>query len=128
METDPSTIVETVEESVAATVAVTEVATTEVTATEVVATEGLSLTSERDPGGTGAVWKIGLFQGHRSTWTQTALLSLLCAAIWLAFWRLARPRRLAAQAVIYSAGFALFFLPALYFTFEVLSRLLPENL
>jgi sortase A len=124
VETDPSTV----EESVAETVATTEVATTEVPTTEVAADDGLTLTSERDPGGTGPVWKIGLFQGHRSTWTQTGLLSTLCAAIWLGFWFLARPRRLAAQAVIYSAGFMFLFLPALYFTFEVLSRLLPENL
>ncbi len=125
VDTDPSTVDETVAESVAG----TAVATTEVAATAVAAgSEALSLTSERDPGGRGPVWKIGLFQGHRSTWTQTALLSLLCAAIWLGFWRLARPRRLAAQAVIYSGGFVFIFLPALYFTFEVLSRLLPENL
>jgi sortase A len=123
IETDPSTV-----EDPSITEVVTEVPTTEVAATEVPADDGLSLTSERDPGGTGPVWRIGIFQGHRSTWTQTGLLSLLCAAIWLGFWLLARPRRLAAQAVIYSAGFVLLFLPALYFTFEVLSRLLPENL
>ncbi len=125
VDTDPSTV----EDTVAATDAVsTEVAETEVAAAEVPSDGGLSLTSERDPGGRGPVWKIGLFQGHRSTWVQTGLLSLLCAVIWLACWFVARPRRLAAQAVLYSAGFVLLFLPALYFTFEVLSRLLPENL
>ena len=90
--------------------------------------DGPSLLSERDPGGSGPVWKLGLLQGHRSTWTQTGLLSALCALIWIGCWRIARPRRLAAQAVLYSLGFVLLFLPALYFTFEVLSRLLPENL
>ncbi len=87
-----------------------------------------SLSSQRDPGGSGPVWTLGLLQGHRSTWTQTGLLASLCALVWFGFWRLARRRRLAAQAVIYGAGFVLAFLPVLYFTFEVLSRLLPENL
>ncbi len=100
-------------------------ATTEPTATE---DQEPSLSSQRDPGGSGSVWTLGLLQGHRSTWTQTGLLAMLCALIWFGFWRVARPRRLAAQAVIYSAGFVLVFLPVLYFTFEVLSRLLPENL
>ena len=123
VDTDPSTV----EESVVTTPRTTLSDPPAETAAPVDAS-GLSLTSERDPGGHGPVWKIGLFQGHRSTWTQTALLTLVCAVIWLGFWRLARPRRLAAQAVIYSGGFVFFFLPALYFTFEVLSRLLPENL
>ena len=87
-----------------------------------------SLSSQRDPGGSGPVWTLGLLQGHRSTWTQTGLLASLCALVWFGFWRLARRRRLAAQAVIYGAGFVLAFLPVLYFTFGVLSRLLPENL
>ena len=87
-----------------------------------------SLSSQRDPGGSGPVWTLGLLQGHRSTWTQTGLLASLCALVWFGFWRLARSRRLAAQAVIYGAGFVLAFLPVLYFTFGVLSRLLPENL
>ncbi len=88
----------------------------------------LSLSSQRDPGGSGPVWTLGLLQGHRSTWTQTALLASLCALIWFGSWRLARSRRLGAQAVIYVGGFVVLFLPVLYFTFEVLSRLLPENL
>ncbi len=101
----------------------------EVVATdETIPGDAPSLVSERDPGGTGPVWKIGLFQGHRSTWSQTGLLSAMCAAIWLGCWWIARQRRLAAQAVIYTVGFVVLFLPALYFTFEVLSRLLPENL
>ena len=90
--------------------------------------QGPSLSSRRDPGGSGPVWTLGMLTGHRSTWTETGLLVALCALIWLGFWRLARPRRLLAQAVIYTGGFVLVFLPALYFTFEVLSRLLPENL
>lgn len=111
-----------------------ETAVSEVPATDVTADppgpEGQepALTSRRDPGGSGPVWTLGMLTGHRSTWTETGLLAALCALIWLGFWRLARPRRLLAQAVIYTGGFVLVFLPALYFTFEVLSRLLPENL
>ena len=113
----------------AVTEAVTEVPTTEAVAEPSVA-EGQesSLSSQRDPRGSGPVWTLGLLEGHRSTWAQTGLLALLCAFVWFGFWRLARPRRLAAQAVIYTAGFVVVFLPVLYFTFEVLSRLLPENL
>ena len=113
--------------------AVTE-AVTEVPATQAVAEPSVavgqesSLSSQRDPRGSGPVWTLGLLQGHRSTWAQTGLLALLGAFVWFGFWRLARPRRLAAQAVIYTAGFVVVFLPVLYFTFEVLSRLLPENL
>lgn len=93
-----------------------------------VAAEVPSLSGERDPHGSGPVWKVGLFQGHRSTWLETGVLALLCAAIWLGFWLLARPRRLLAQFLIYSAGFVFVFIPALYFCFEHLARLLPENL
>ena len=109
--------------------AVTEVPPTEAVAEPSVA-EGQesSLSSQRDPRGSGPVWTLGLLQGHRSTWAHTGLLALLGAFVWFGFWRLARPRRLAAQVVIYTAGFVAVFLPVLYFTFEVLSRLLPENL
>ena len=88
----------------------------------------LSLQSERDPSGRGPVWKLSWLQGHRSTWVETGLLALLCALIWAVFWAIARRRRLAAQLVIYAVGFLVVFLPALYFAFEHVARLLPENL
>ena len=88
----------------------------------------LSLQSERDPNGRGPVWKLSWLQGHRSTWLETGALSLLCAGIWAGFWALARRRRLGAQILLYGAGFVFVFLPALYFTFEHIARLLPENL
>ena len=88
----------------------------------------LSLQSERDPSGRGPVWKLSWLEGHRSTWVETGLLSLLCALIWAAFWAAARRRRAAAQFVIYAVGFVVVFLPALYFAFEHVARLLPENL
>ena len=109
-------------------------AVTEVPAADVVADPSVaegqesSLISQRDPAGSGPVWTLGLLQGHRSTWIQTSLLAMLCALVWFGFWRLARMRRLVAQVVIYATGFVVVFLPVLYFTFEVLSRLLPENL
>lgn len=130
----PITLDDPLVDPVASLVPPVETAVSEVPATDVTAdppgAEGQepSLSSQRDPGGSGPVWTLGLLKGHRSTWTETGLLAALCALIWLGFWRLARPRRLAAQAVIYTGGFVLVFLPVLYFTFEVLSRLLPENL
>lgn len=110
--------------------AVTEIPATDLGAADPVGTDPQepSLSSQRDPGGSGPVWTLGMLQGHRSTWSQTGLLATLCALVWFGFWRVARPRGLAAQAVIYTGGFVLVFLPVLYFTFEVLSRLLPENL
>lgn len=114
--------------TVAADTAVAETDTSASTVVEPGDGDALSLQSARDPHGRGPVWKLSWLQGHRSTWIETGLLSALCAAIWAGFWFVARRRRLWAQFAIYGAGFFLVFLPALYFTFERVARLLPENL
>ena len=92
------------------------------------ATDPASLDNQVDPGGSGPMWSFGWFRGHRSTWTSTAEWAVVCAAIWVGAWLLARQRRLIARAIVYVVGFAVLFLPALYFCFENLARLLPENL
>ena len=81
-----------------------------------------------DPGGSGPIWTISWFRGHRSTWVSTLEWAAVCAVIWVVAWRLARQRRLAARAIVYGIGFVVLFLPALYLCFENLARLLPENL
>ena len=81
-----------------------------------------------DPGGRGPIWSIGWFKGHRSTWTSTLLWASGCALIWIAAWFVARRRRFLAQTIVYLSAFVVVFLPALYFCFENLARLLPENL
>ena len=109
----------------------TAVVTTEPSASTVAESgdgESVSLQGARDPHGRGPVWKLSWLEGHRSTWIETGLFAGLCAAIWAGFWVVAHRRRRWAQVAIYGAGFVLFFLPALYFTFEHIARLLPENL
>ena len=91
-------------------------------------TDAASLDDQVDPGSSGPMWSLGWFRGHRSTWTSTAEWAVACAAIWVGAWLLARQRRLIARAIVYALGFAILFLPALYFCFENLARLLPENL
>jgi sortase A len=91
-------------------------------------TEAPSLDNQRDPNGTGPVWKVGWFQGHRSTWLETLGLALICAVIWVAAWLIARKRRFGARALIYGVGFVFVFLPAVYFAFEHVARLLPDNI
>ena len=84
-----------------------------------------SLESER--AGSGRIVSVGWFSGRVSYWRSTGLWVGICAAIWIAAWLVARRRRWLGQAVIYSVGFVLVFLPALYFCFENLAHLLPEN-
>ena len=84
-----------------------------------------SLQAERS--GKGRVITFGWFSGRQSFWVSTLLWMLVCSAIWIGAWLLARRRRLIGQAVIYTVGFAMVFLPALYFCFENLAHLLPEN-
>ena len=91
-------------------------------------TEAASLGTQIDPGGTGPIWTISWFRGHRSTWISTLAWAMVCAVIWIAAWRLARQRRLPARMLVYGLGFLILFLPTLYLCFENLARLLPENL
>ena len=111
---------------VTATVPIAEPTTVPTPSTDT--TDAASLDDQVDPGGSGPMWSFGWFRGHRSTWISTAEWAVVCAAIWVGAWLLARQRRLIARAIVYSAGFAVLFLPALYFCFENLARLLPENL
>ena len=92
------------------------------------ATEPASLSTQIDPGGTGPIWTISWFRGHRSTWISTLAWAMVCAVIWVAAWRFARQRRLPARLLVYGLGFLILFLPTLYLCFENLARLLPENL
>ena len=113
----PSTVVSTL----APTVVPTTVAAAD-------STEPTSLGTQIDPGGTGPIWTISWFRGHRSTWISTLAWAMVCAVIWIAAWRLARQRRLPARMLVYGLGFLILFLPTLYLCFENLARLLPENL
>ena len=85
----------------------------------------ISLEAER--AGSGRIITVGWFSGHSSFWTSTLLWVLVCAVLWIGAWLIARRRRLIGQAVIYGIGFLVLFLPALYFCFENLAHLLPEN-
>ena len=92
------------------------------------ATTSPELTSlQAEKSGSGRIITFGWFSGRSHYWTTTLLWTLLCAAIWLAGWLVARRRRLAGQIVIYVVGFVVVFLPALFFCFENLAHLLPEN-
>jgi LPXTG-site transpeptidase (sortase) family protein len=72
-------------------------------------------------------YKVGFFNGTAPAWLNTLAWALVCGAIWLAAWFLAHRRNnIATRWAIYGAGFVLLFLPALYFCFENVSRLLPE--
>ncbi len=84
-----------------------------------------SLEAERT--GTGRIITFGWFSGRASFWTSTLLWVLVCAIIWIVAWIIARRRRFLGQALIYGVGFIVVFLPALYFCFENLAHLLPEN-
>ena len=82
---------------------------------------------EAERTGTGQIITFGWFSGRASFWTSTLVWVLICSVIWIVAWLIARRRRLLGQAVIYGVGFVLLFLPALYFCFENLAHLLPEN-
>jgi sortase A len=75
----------------------------------------------------GTTYKVWFFEGGSSAWLATLMWAVICGLIWLAAWVVARGRRkLVQRAGIYIVGFVILFLPALYFCFENVSRLLPE--
>lgn len=75
----------------------------------------------------GTQFQAWFFKGSASAWTTTGMWAGVCAAIWFAAWLLAHRRRQMFQRwAIYGAGFVVLFLPALYFCFQNISRLLPE--
>ncbi len=80
-----------------------------------------------DPTGTGPLWSLFWFHGHRSTWLSMLGFAAVCAGVWLAVWRLARGRRFLGQVLIYLPAFAVLFAPALFFCFENVARLLPDS-
>jgi sortase A len=77
--------------------------------------------------GSGPIWHFGWFTGARSFWFSTLLWIFVCAAIWFAAWMFAKNRRRVARIIIYTGGFLILFLPALYVCFQNLTHLLPEN-
>jgi LPXTG-site transpeptidase (sortase) family protein len=88
---------------------------------------GVSLTDDSANRGSGPVRHFGWFTGKQSFWISTLSWAAACAAIWFAAWLFVRNRRRVARALVYTVGFFLLFLPALYFCFENLTHLLPEN-
>jgi LPXTG-site transpeptidase (sortase) family protein len=76
---------------------------------------------------TGRTYKVWFFQGGSDPWGKALLWAMVCGVIWLGAWFLAhRRRQMLVRWAIYSVGFVLLFLPALYMCFEQVSRLLPE--
>jgi LPXTG-site transpeptidase (sortase) family protein len=88
---------------------------------------GVSLTDDSANIGSGPIRHFGWFTGKQSFWVSTLTWAAACAAIWFAAWLFVRNRRRLARALVYTFGFFLLFLPALYFCFENLTHLLPEN-
>jgi LPXTG-site transpeptidase (sortase) family protein len=88
---------------------------------------GVSLTDDSANVGSGPIRHFGWFTGKQSFWISTLTWAGVCAAIWFAAWFFVRNRRRLARALVYTFGFFLLFLPALYFCFENLTHLLPEN-
>jgi LPXTG-site transpeptidase (sortase) family protein len=88
---------------------------------------GVSLSDDSANVGSGPVRHFGWFTGKQSFWISTLTWAGVCAAIWFAAWLFVRNRRRLARALVYTFGFFLLFLPALYFCFENLTHLLPEN-
>jgi LPXTG-site transpeptidase (sortase) family protein len=88
---------------------------------------GVSLTDDSANVGSGPIRHFGWFTGKQSFWISTLTWAAACAAIWFAAWLFVRNRRRLARALVYTFGFFLLFLPALYFCFENLTHLLPEN-
>lgn len=69
-----------------------------------------------------------LLRGPIRVWSETVMWAAICALIWMVAWIALRHRRqLLARALGYSVIFVVVFIPALYFCFENLARLLPEN-
>jgi LPXTG-site transpeptidase (sortase) family protein len=76
---------------------------------------------------TGKLHKFLFFTGTAAAWLNSLAWALICGAIWLAAWLVASKRKaLLVRWGTYGACFVLLFLPALYFCFENVSRLLPE--
>ena len=88
---------------------------------------GVSLTDDSSNIGSGPIRHFGWFTGKQSFWISTLTWLAVCAAIWFAVWLFVRNRRRVARALVYTIGFFVLFLPALYFCFENLTHLLPEN-
>ena len=88
---------------------------------------GVSLSDDSANVGSGPIRSFGPFSGKQSFWISTLTWVAACAAIWFAAWLFVRNRRRLARALVYTLGFFLLFLPALYFCFENLTHLLPEN-
>jgi LPXTG-site transpeptidase (sortase) family protein len=107
--------------TVAPTTPTTVIPTTVIPTTTVPETR---LSNDAHRGSTFGFW---WFRGPGSTWRTTMMWALLCGVIWLAAWFIARGRRFARQAMVYAPVFLFIFLPALYFCYESLARLLPEN-
>jgi LPXTG-site transpeptidase (sortase) family protein len=76
---------------------------------------------------TGKLYKFLFFTGTAPAWLHSLAWALVCGAIWLFAWILANKRKaLFTRWGIYGVVFVVLFLPALYFCFENVSRLLPE--
>jgi len=76
----------------------------------------------------GSQFGFSLLRGPLRVWSETAMWAAICALIWMVAWLVLRRRRqLVARALGYSVVFVMVFIPALYFCFENLARLLPEN-
>jgi sortase A len=72
-------------------------------------------------------YNVWFLRGNGSAWVNSMMWALVCAAIWIVAWLVAHDRRkLFVRFAVYSVGFAVFFIPALYFCFVNVSRLLPE--
>ncbi len=75
----------------------------------------------------GKTYKVWFFKGTANAWMHSLGWAAACAAIWLGVWFFAHDRKkLFLRAAMYAGGFALIFLPALYFCFVNISRMLPE--
>lgn len=75
----------------------------------------------------GKIVTVSWLSGPVAAWLEFFKLAAVCAVIWFVAWLLARRRRFAGQAVIYLFGLVPF-LYTLYFCYENLAKLLPENL
>ena len=123
------------------TVATTTVATTTVATTTVATTtlppmapgdgsvggdgDALSLDGRRADS---SQFGFSLLRGPTRVWSETVMWAAICALIWMSAWIAVRHRRqLLTRALGYSVVFVVVFIPALYFCFENLARLLPEN-
>ena len=76
----------------------------------------------------GRKFALGWFAGPAHVWWATLGWTTGCALVWLAAWMVAkRRRRYFARLSVY-AGFFVPFVFVLFFCYENLARLLPENI